>query len=115
MYHELDVDPKRVSAQGYNVGTNTFGAQIVEVEVDEITGKVEVLEVWSAHDVGKAINPRSVEGQIQGGVVQGIGYGLCEELLWDEDSLQNPSMMDYKVLGSQDVPAKIQCHHPGTS
>ena len=115
MYHELDVDPKRASAQGYNVGTNTFGAQIVEVEVDEITGKVEVLEVWSAHDVGKAINPRSVEGQIQGGVVQGIGYGLCEELLWDEDSLQNPSMMDYKVLGSQDVPAKIHAiilEHP---
>jgi len=91
------------------VGIFTFGAQIAEVEVDEVTGQVEVLEYWAAHDVGQAINLASVEGQIQGGVVQSIGYALFEEMLWDNGRLINPSMMDYKIPGMADVPYKI---HP---
>ena len=87
----------------------TFGAQVAEVEVDEVTGQVEVLEYWAAHDVGRAINTSAVEGQIQGGIVQMIGYALTEEMLWDNGRLINPTMMDYKIPGMADVPYKI---HP---
>ena len=108
-YHPHDVDPKRAAAMDIFGGTNIFGVQIVEIEVDEVTGKIEVIEVWSAHDVGKAINPGAVEGQIEGGVVQGLGYALTEEMLWEDGPLLNPTLMDYKVPGASDSPAKI---HP---
>ena len=108
-YQPMDVDPKRAaSEEGYSVGANTFGAQIVEVTVDEVTGGVEVTRAWAAHDVGKAINPAAVEGQIQGGVVQGMGYALTEELLWEGGHLINPTLMDYKVPGLADSPPDIQ-------
>jgi CO/xanthine dehydrogenase Mo-binding subunit len=106
-------DPKRALIERLafdNLGIYTFGAQCVEVEVDTTTGKIEVLRAWSAHDVGKAINPTSVEGQIQGGFVQGLGYALYEQLVWDDDGrLGNPSLADYKVPGILDVPSEI---HP---
>ena len=80
----------------------------VHEEVDEVTGKVTVLRVFSAHDVGRAINPVSCEGQIQGGFVQGMGYALTEEMVWDDDGrLANPSFADYKVPGIKDSPAII--------
>ena len=91
------------------IGTYVFGAHIVEVEVDTVTGKVEILRAWAAHDVGRAINPVAVEGQIQGGFVQGAGYALLEELLWEDGQPVNPSMMDYKVFGAPDLPLEI---HP---
>ena len=65
--------------------------------------------MWSAHDVGRAINPTAVEGQIEGGVVQGIGYALHEEMVWDSGRLANPSFMDYKIPGTLDAPPEI---HP---
>lgn len=92
-----------------SIGTYIFGAQIVEVEVDRLTGKVEIVEAWCAHDVGRAINPTAVEGQIQGGFAQGAGYALIEELVWDDGQPINPTMMDYKVPGSLDLPVGI---HP---
>jgi carbon-monoxide dehydrogenase large subunit len=57
-----------------------------EVDVDEATGAVEVRRAWRAHDVGRAINPVSCEGQIQGGFVQGMGYALTEEMHWNADA-----------------------------
>ena len=57
-----------------------FGTQVAEVEVDTLTGEVQVLGIWAAHDVGRAVNPRGVEGQIEGGVVQALGQGLMEEI-----------------------------------
>jgi carbon-monoxide dehydrogenase large subunit len=68
---------------------------------------VQVTEAWSVHDVGRAVNPGAVEGQIQGGLVQGLGYALTEEMVWDGGRLGNPSFMDYKMPGALDVPAKI--------
>ncbi len=59
--------------------TYSYSTNLVEVEVDRQTGETKVLNVWTAHDVGKAINPQTGEGQIEGGVVQGIGYALMEE------------------------------------
>ena len=106
-----ELDPKYAFTKGFmswaSCGVYTFGAQIVEVEVDETTGKVEVAQVWSAHDVGRAINPGAVEGQIQGGVVQALGYSLFEEMVWDGGRLVNPSFMDYKIPGALDVPSRI--------
>jgi CO/xanthine dehydrogenase Mo-binding subunit len=91
-----------------NMGAYIFGAQAVEVEVDEVTGRVEVLRAWAASDVGRAVNPTNVEGQIQGGFVQGLGYALFEEMVWEDGRLINPSMMDYKIAGALDVPAEIK-------
>jgi carbon-monoxide dehydrogenase large subunit len=81
-----------------------FGAQAIEAEVDEETGKVKVLRVASAHDIGKAINPRMVSGQIEGGVVMGLGYALCEELEFDGGKVTNPTFADYKIPTTCDVP-----------
>jgi CO/xanthine dehydrogenase Mo-binding subunit len=107
------LDPKRALIEGFafsNIGAYIFGAQATEAEVDEVTGAVRVLRVWSAHDVGYAINPRMVEGQIQGGFVQGMGYALTEEMQWDESGrLTNPTLMDYKVPTALDAPLEI---HP---
>jgi CO/xanthine dehydrogenase Mo-binding subunit len=104
-------DPKRSLIERLafdNLGVYTFGAQCVEVEVDEVTGKIEVLRAWSAHDVGRAVNPVSCEGQIQGGFVQGLGYALYEQMIWDDDGrLANPSLADYKIPGTLDVPPVI--------
>jgi CO/xanthine dehydrogenase Mo-binding subunit len=106
------LDPKRAIVDGFaftNVGIYTFGMQAVEVEVDTDTGEVKVLRVWSAHDVGRAINPVMVDGQVQGGVVQGLGLALTEEMVWGENgNLVNPTLMDYKIPGILDVPDIIE-------
>jgi len=108
-----ELDPKLASVTGFmslaHIGTYVFGAQVVEVEIDETTGQVSVVEAWSAHDVGRAVNRGAVEGQIQGGFVQGLGFALLEELVWDQGRLANPSFMDYKIPGAMDAPDAI---HP---
>lgn len=103
-------DPKRAVAIGLpfgRIGVFSFGALVVDVEIDEVTGKVRVLEAWVAVDVGTAINPRLVELQIEGAFVQGLGYALFEEMVWDGPRLANPSMMDYKVPTFRDAPYDI--------
>ena len=110
MFDGERMDPKRAVVDGLafsNLGVYTFGAQAAEVEIDEVTGQVRVLRAWSAHDVGRAINPAMIEGQIEGGFVQGLGYALSEEMVWDDDRLANPSLMDYKVPGVHEAPAEI--------
>ena len=64
-----------------------FATNIAEVSVDVETGEVQVLRVYTAHDVGRAINPTTLEGQIEGGTVQGVGFGRFEEILWDTDGV----------------------------
>jgi CO/xanthine dehydrogenase Mo-binding subunit len=111
VYDGEPFDPKRTTMVGFpfsNLGAHMFGAQVVEVDVDVDTGRVTPVAAWLAHDVGKAINPLAVEGQIQGGFVQGLGYSLYEELVWDNGRLSNPTMMDYKIPGSLDVPLAIK-------
>jgi len=81
-----------------------YGTQIAEVEVDVETGKVEVLRIVAAHDVGKAINPMIVEGQMEGGVTMGIGSALYEEILMDKGVALNPNFADYKIPTSLDIP-----------
>ena len=75
--HGTGLDP--VDGSGSPWQAYVYGCQVAEVEVDTLTGEVQVLGIWAAHDVGRAINPRGVEGQIEGGVVQGLGQALMED------------------------------------
>ena len=82
-----------------------FAAAFVEVEVDTTTGEIRVIDVVSAHDIGCAIHPPSVEGQLEGGVQQALGMALTEETYYDESGLcLNNSFTDYKMFGPSDMP-----------
>ena len=81
-----------------------YGAIFAEVEVDMETGEIKVLRLTSAFDVGRAINPDLVEGQIIGGGVMGIGFALTEELLVEDGRILNSSFADYRLLRACDVP-----------
>ncbi|MBI5052518.1 MAG: molybdopterin-dependent oxidoreductase, partial [Chloroflexi bacterium] len=84
--------------------TYGFGTQMAEVEVDTETGKVRVLRLVCANDVGRAINPMAVEGQIEGGAQMGLGYALTEELIVKEGRVMNPDFLDYRLFTSADMP-----------
>ena len=91
-----------LNAQGAGPG---FGTHLVDVEVDKETGQVTILRYTAMQDVGKAIHPSYVEGQIQGGAVQGIGWALNEEYIYDENGrLDNPGFLDYRMPVASDVP-----------
>tara|TARA_B100000809_G_scaffold209080_1_gene211939 strand:- start:120 stop:2375 length:2256 start_codon:yes stop_codon:yes gene_type:complete len=91
------VDPKGVGG--------AFATHIVDVEVDPETGKVAILRYTAVQDVGKAIHPSYVEGQIHGGAVQGIGWALNEEYIYDDEGrMTNSSFLDYRMPTSYDVP-----------
>jgi xanthine dehydrogenase molybdenum-binding subunit len=81
-----------------------FAAQAAEVEVDTETGEVTVLKIAAAHDVGRAINPMAVEGQIEGGVSMGLGYGVSEELVLEKGRMLNPNFADYALPTALDMP-----------
>jgi CO/xanthine dehydrogenase Mo-binding subunit len=81
-----------------------FGAHVAEVEVDVETGLVGVLNLWCAHDVGRALNPAGVEGQVHGGAVMGLGLALTEELGISEGHVQHPSPREYGMLTALAVP-----------
>jgi xanthine dehydrogenase molybdenum-binding subunit len=81
-----------------------YGACFAEVEVDVETGEVKVLKLTGAYDVGKAINPDLVKGQIIGGAVMGMGWALTEELLLHEGRILNGNLRDYRLLRACDVP-----------
>lgn len=106
-------DPKRAVAVGLpfpQIGIFSFNAVVVEVEVDLLTGKVRVPRAWSACDVGRAINPTMATGQIEGAFVQGMGYALSEEMVWDGARLANPSLMDYKIPTFAELPDTLRAY-----
>ncbi len=82
----------------------SFGAQVVDIEVDPATGRVKVLKVFAAHDCGTAINPSSVEGQIEGSIAQGLGYALTENLQFEKGEIQNASFFGYRMPTMVDMP-----------
>jgi CO/xanthine dehydrogenase Mo-binding subunit len=91
-----------INAQGAGPG---FATHICDVEVDRETGHVKILRYTAVQDVGRAIHPSYVEGQIQGGVTQGIGWALNEEYIYDkEGKLENPGFLDYRVPVASDLP-----------
>jgi CO/xanthine dehydrogenase Mo-binding subunit len=77
---------------------------VAEVLVDPETGKVDVLNVWVGQDVGKALNPKGCEGQIEGGVVQGMGFAISEDYFWKEGRPINPDFTDYRIPGFVGIP-----------
>lgn len=96
------LDPETGAAEPWQA--YVFGTQIAEVEVDTGTGEVRVLNVWAAHDVGRAINPQGAEGQIEGGVVMGIGYGLMEEYVLVDGASRSLGFSKYILPSALDIP-----------
>jgi CO/xanthine dehydrogenase Mo-binding subunit len=81
-------------------------AAVAEVAIDPDTGKIELTRLTMFQDVGKAINPLAVEGQMQGGAVQSVGMALWEEIMWDAaGQIRNPSLLDYRKATFADIPA----------
>jgi CO/xanthine dehydrogenase Mo-binding subunit len=109
-WHDITTgDVDRETGQGNAYSNYSFATQLAEVEVDTETGKVEVLRVIAATDVGKAINPSNVEGQIEGGVVMGVGYALTEEVKQEKGYVKTENLGEYMVPTSLDIP-DIETH-----
>ena len=86
-----------------------FGASLVDLAVDPETGKVEILRWTQFQDVGKAIHPSYVEGQLQGGAAQGIGWALYEEYIFKDGHMLNPTFLDYRMPTALDLPMIDTC------
>jgi len=95
------------SFRGSPYPTYTFATHLVELEVDEETGSVDVIGYWAAHDAGNIVNPTGAEGQVEGGVVMGLGMALWEKVIREEGYVRNAGYRDYLLPGAKDVPAEI--------
>jgi CO/xanthine dehydrogenase Mo-binding subunit len=97
------LDPE--TGQGFPALKWTFGAQAVKIEVDVETGQVRTLKVASAFDIGKAINPLLVHGQVYGGMLQSLSIGLMEGYIYNQEgSTLNSNFTDYKIARASDMP-----------
>jgi CO/xanthine dehydrogenase Mo-binding subunit len=97
-----DFDPR--TGRGRTFPDYTYGCHAVDLEVDPDTGEVRILRYVACHDVGRAINPLRVEGQIQGGAAMGIGYALSEEVRIDQGTNMSALLADYLIPTSTDLP-----------
>ena len=88
----------------HHVTVTSFCAQVAEVEVDPETGQVKVLKITCAHDAGTVINPLGHQGQIEGGIIHGMGFSLIEEIQGAEGRLSTLSLGDYKLPNIKDIP-----------
>jgi xanthine dehydrogenase YagR molybdenum-binding subunit len=90
--------------KGYQA--NTFGAQFAEVEVDTETGRVKVLKIVAAHDVGRVLNKKTIDNQFHGGIIQGLGYALMEERIIDDNTgkVLNTNLHDYMLATIKNTP-----------
>jgi CO/xanthine dehydrogenase Mo-binding subunit len=86
----------------------TFGTHLADVEVDCDTGAVKILRYIASHDIGRAINPQSVQGQIAGGAAQGIGFALMERVVFDRGANLTTGFFQYQIPTSLDLP-DIEC------
>jgi CO/xanthine dehydrogenase Mo-binding subunit len=89
---------------GVSYPAYTFAATACEVEVDLETGQVEIVKIWPAMDVGKAIDPLLIDGQIHGAISHGIGIALMESIRLDAGEVINPNLTDYVIPSSMDTP-----------
>ena len=102
--HVAETNWDEESGQGNAYFTFVYGANVAEVEVDNATGKTELLHFVSVHDVGRAINKATVEGQIYGGVAMGAGYGMMEEFIQENGEAKTINFDEYYILTAMDVP-----------
>ena len=93
--------------KGAGVGPSpsySYSAQVVELSVDTETGRVSVHNILAAHDCGRALNPMTVEGQIEGSVYMGLGQALQEEMVWNNGRLMNPTLLEYRIPSTLETP-----------
>lgn len=111
----LFLDPE-TSQSAKPVAKWTFGAQGVELTVDPDTGQYHIERIVACYDVGRVVNPGLIRGQTYGGIVQGLGTGMMEELVLDPATgrIRNASFMDYKIPSTLDVPSRMECHYVET-
>lgn len=98
----------------------TFHCHAAEIELDPETGRIEVLRYLAVHDIGTVLNPEGARGQVEGGVVQGLGYALSEVLdVADDGTVRNADLVDYRLPTVADIPRDIETvflpGHPGPS
>ncbi|HEX38360.1 MAG TPA: aldehyde oxidase [Candidatus Cloacimonetes bacterium] len=98
----ISFDEKTYKGYGYPV--YSWSANVAEIEIDLTSYQVEVKKFYTAHDVGKTINRQQSEGQIQGGVLQGIGYGIYEEMRIKDGEIENRGFRDYIIPTIKDIP-----------
>lgn len=105
---ELELDQQQIESTASEVPAESpppFAAHFVELEVDLRTGEIEIIKYVAAVDCGTAINPNLAEGQMEGAIVNGIGYALTEEMEFSESGkMTNPSFFDYKIPNTEDIP-----------
>ena len=94
--------------KGDTYPTYTFATHLAEIDVDIETGRIDAPAYWAAHDAGRIVNPRAAEGQIEGGIVMGLGMALWEKLVRAGGYIQNPSLRDYLLPGIKDAPSAIR-------
>jgi CO/xanthine dehydrogenase Mo-binding subunit len=100
-----ELDPK--TGQGCPMATYAYATQGALVSLDVDTGEVEVLSIVACHDVGRAVNPANVTGQIEGSVSMGLGYALMEEIVLDNGTIRNPHFSEYLIPTSLDMPETV--------
>ncbi len=103
-YRSPEVSWDNHTGQGNAYIAFAYATNVAEVAVDTETGAIRVLRITAAHDVGKAINPQQVTGQIEGGTVQGMGYALTEEILSEKGVIQNPHFSTYIIPTIKEAP-----------
>jgi len=99
------VDP--LTTQGSPMATYAFATQGALVSLDIDSGEVEVLSLVACHDVGRALNPANVTGQIEGSVSMGLGYSLMEEVVLENGMIRNPRFSEYLIPTSLDMPETV--------
>lgn len=103
-----DIEANILTFKGNPYATYTFATQLVEIEIDEDLGQVDVTRCWAAHDAGSVVNPIGAEGQIEGGVAMGVGQALWEKTVRKDGVIVNPNYRDYLLPGAKDVPLEIE-------
>ncbi len=106
-YYEPPSESENGEYKGNISPTYSFATQVAEVSVDLETGVVKLLRMTSVHDAGKVINRLAIEGQVEGGIVQGQGYCLTEDLKVEGGKILNPSFTDYKLPTTTDLPEMV--------
>lgn len=99
-----DVSWHEETGQGNAYFTYVYACQVAEIKVDTSTGKLEVLKVTAAHDVGKVINKLGIEGQVYGGIAQGIGYAILEDFNIQKGIVKSPNLDEYLLPTIKDIP-----------
>ena len=103
-HHHVRTDPLDEHGQGNAHVSFAFAAHRAVVDVDPELGLVRVLQIATGQDVGRALNPRAVVGQIEGGIAQGVGLAVMEEVVVDAGKVRNPSFTDYLIPTALDMP-----------